>query len=218
MRKKLDSKTKASLGLASVVKILRELTALLVWASIFIEVFIADIGDFWTSIYPSTDIVFDYTLLLILAVLAISWGILGNKLFPKTFGYIAAYPAILILWRTPKLLIKNWAVVIAFSPAIYQFLRTFKLNFIIGVSAIVTAFVVCLAPSESALIPLGMVLIGAYLLRHFVLRFKMAYSSSTIFTILRNNVNNTWNQMNEVATQQWPKGDPNSDEYKQKFG
>ncbi len=202
----------------SLLKGLRECVAMAVWFSFFIEVFVTDIGDSVSTLYPKTQFIFDYSLLLLLSVMAISWLTLGNKRFIQTFGYIVSYPFVIIIWRLPRLFFKNWAIAIAFSPAIHQFISAFKANFVIGVSVIVTSTLVCLVPNDSLLIPIGMSLIGLHLVTHFYKKFKSAYSSETIFTVMRDNVSKIIEKFEKHLEKDKPEGDPESDEYKKKLG
>lgn len=213
---------KALLGVkkwfGSLFRILRECLAIVMWLSIFVEVFITDVGDLVVGEYAQTQFIFDYALLIILSMMAVSWLILGNKRFSQTFGYIVTYPFVLIVWKLPKLFIRNWGVAFAFLPAIHQLLSTFKANFAIGVGVVVTATFVCLSPSDSYIIPIGMVLIGFHLITHFYKKFKSAYSSETIFTVLRGNISNVIDKFERQLEKDKPQGEPTSDDYKKKLG
>ncbi len=202
----------------SACRVVRELLAVTIWLCIFTEVFITDVGDFIVGKYPQAQYIFDYFLLVILSITAFSWLALGNKRFSQTFGYIAGYPFVLVLWHAPKLFVRNWGVVFAFLPAIHQFISTFKLNFAIGVGVIVTATLVCTVPNDSYIIPAGMILIGLHLLRHFYKKFKSAYSSETIFTVLRGNITGVIEKFEDKIQKDKPQGDPESEEYKKSLG
>lgn len=218
MTEKLEMKHKIPKSIGTVLKVVRELLSIFIWLGMFSEIFIADIGDYLVSSYPQLKFAFDYSLLLLLASIAVFWLCLGNKLFSRTFGYILFYPFILLLWKIPKLLFKNWAVVIAFSPAIYHSLKAFKPNFIIAVAVIISAFLICLAPLDYYIVPVCMGLITLYLTRHFIHRFKSAYSSSSIFTVIRDEVENVWEYHKDSIAKKNPGGDPSSEEYRKKLG
>lgn len=218
MKNQDDEKKPQVVAISITLKTVRELLAILIWGSIFTEIFLTDVGDMLLAIAPQLETAFKYRLLIILGLIAILWPVIGNKLLARIFGYIAFYPFILVVWKIPSLFIKNWAVAIAFSPAIYQLIRAFKTNFIIGVAVTITAFVVCLSPPDLLLIPVGMVLIGIYLILHFVNRLRSAYSSSTIFTVLKGNVTNIWDSSKKYISENMPEGDPESEAYKDKLG
>ncbi|EKZ9226914.1 hypothetical protein ACWOKN_004127 [Vibrio vulnificus] len=202
----------------SVFKTLREFLAISLWFSIFAEVFVTDIGDALVASYPQTQFLFDYFLLILLSVMAISWLALGNKRFLQTFGYIVSYPFVVIIWKLPKLFFTNWAVAIAFLPAIHQFVSAFKANFVIGVLVIIAATLVCQAPSDSPVVLAGMAIVGFHLFTHFYKKFRSAYSSETIFTVLRGNTSKVIDEFENYLEKDKPVGDPESDEYKKKLG
>ncbi|WP_305816889.1 hypothetical protein [Photobacterium leiognathi] len=116
------------------------------------------------------------------------WLALGDEIFKRTFGYIVFYPFIIVGWKVPRLLIKNWAMAIAFSPAIHQFAAKAKVNFIISVSIIVFGFLICNAPINIYLIEVGIFVLTINLITHFIKKFKSSYSSETVFTIVRSNI------------------------------
>lgn len=202
----------------SVFKATRECIAIGLWISVFVEVFVTDIGDAVVASYPRAQFLFDFSLLIVLSVMAVAWLALGNKRFLQTFGYIVSYPFVVIIWKLPKLFVKNWAVAIAFLPAIHQFMSAFKANFVIGVGVVIAATLVCLAPSDSQIVPAGMIVVGFHLFTHFYQKFKSAYSSETIFTVLRGNISKAIDKFENYIEKDKPEGDPESDEYKKKLG
>ncbi|NOH32008.1 hypothetical protein [Vibrio chagasii] len=204
--------------LDSVFKSVREVLAISLWISIFAEVFVTDIGDTVVVSYPETQFLFDYSLLILLSLMAMSWLALGNQRFVQTFGYIVSYPFVVIIWKLPKLFFKNWAVAIAFLPAIHQFMSAFKANFVIGVGVIIAATLVCLAPNDSPIVIAGMAIVGFHLFTHFYKKFRSAYSSETIFTVLRDNISKAIDKFESHLEKDKPVGDPESDEYKKKLG
>lgn len=202
----------------SAFKAARECIAIGLWISVFAEVFVTDIGDTIIASYPRAQFLFDFSFLIVLSVMAASWLALGNKRFLQTFGYIVSYPFVVIIWKLPKLIFKNWAVAIAFSPAIHQFMSAFKANFVIGVGVVIAAILVCLAPNDSQIVPIGMVIVGFHLVTHFYKKFKSSYSSETIFTVLSGNISKAIDKFEIYLEKDKLEGDPNSDEYKKKLG
>jgi hypothetical protein len=196
---------------------IREIAAIAIWIIIFTEIFVTDLGDLITKNYPLLDTALHYRLLIILALAAISWLFLGNKIFFRFFVYIIAYPLVLTLWIIPKIIFKNWVLVIAFSPAIYQFIRAFKTNFLISVLLISISFLVCQIKNNPIAITLGISIIALYLCHHFINRFKAAYSSSTIFTVLKNSVSEIQDKAQDNIEKTKPQGNPDSDDYKKKL-
>lgn len=216
MNEKKESRV--SKGFYNILKLFRELVSIFVWICVISEVFIVDIGVSLVSKYPYFQFVFDYNVLLLLASVAITWLIFGYKLLVNTFGYVVFYPFILLLWKIPKVLFKNWAVVIAFSPAIYQSLKTFKRSFIVFVMIIICVFLVCLAPLDYYLVHMSMGVVTIYLVSHFISRLKSAYSSPSIFTVLKDVVRKIWEYQKDLIIKENPSEYTDAEEYKRKFG
>ncbi|MEK6788644.1 MAG: hypothetical protein AABY68_06805 [Pseudomonadota bacterium] len=202
----------------SAFKAARECIAIGLWASVFAEVFVTDIGEIVIDYYPRAQFIFDYALLVILSIMAASWLALGNRIFLKTFGYIFSYPFVVIIWKLPRLFFKNWAVAIAFLPAIHQFISTFKANFIVGVGVFIAATLVCMAPNDNQIIPISMIVVGLHLVNHFYKKLKSAYSSVTIFTVLSGSMSKAIDKFELHLENDKPEGDQSSDEYKRKLG
>lgn len=218
VRNSEETKFNWSDTLSPPLKVVREIVAIIFWASILTQLFVVDLGQVVVSKYPESDFLFKYRFLLIMGVVAFSWLILGNRLFLKSFGYIAIYPFLLAIILIPFLLIKNWVVAVAFSPAIYHFVRTFKSSFIIGVTVLIAAHIACLGPADSLWIPFSISLVGLYLVHHFFNRFRSAYSSSTIFSTLRDYVDKLWCYMKKFLLDNMPKEDLDVKEYEKELG
>ncbi|WP_198781188.1 hypothetical protein [Shewanella putrefaciens] len=218
MNEEIKSGSRVSKSFFTVLKTLREMVSIFTWLCIFSEVFIFDIGVALVSKYPIFQFVFDYNVLLLLGSVAVTWLAFGSKILLKTFGYIAFYPFILSLWTMPRFLFKNWAVVIAFSPAIYQSLKTFKRSFIVFVVIIICVFLVCLAPLDYYVVHISMVAVAIYLVSHFISRLRSAYSSPSIFTILKDAVREIWEYQKDSIIKEKPSENTDSEDYKRKFG
>lgn len=218
MNKPSSFKDHASQTLSTLFRVCREITAIIIWIAISFQIFIIDIGDYLVNLFPVIERFFIYKSIIILSILALMWLILGNRRFFKFFVYILFYPFVLVLWKIPKLLLKNWPVVIAFLPASSQFLRAFKSNFIFSVIYLVSVFLVCVMPADSIFVPVGGALVATYLIRHFTIRFKHAYSSSTIFTEIKDIVSKIWQHTKNHIENSKPDEKLASNEYKQKFG
>lgn len=125
-------------------------------------------------------IIYKYRLLVFLVTIALSWLILGNRKFLIFFGYILAYPFVVVLWKVPRLVFRNWAIAIAFFPAIYATLSALRENFVAFIAALVASLSIYLAESPVPIITC-MVILAIYLIAHYIQRFRIAYSPSTVF-------------------------------------
>ena len=154
---------------------------------------------------PHFAFVAQFRALILLGLIAASWLILGNRRFMLFVGYIIAYPFVFVFWIVPRFALRNWAVVVAFSPAIHSILISFRSSFILFSLALISAFVLCLA-SSALPITACMVFLGAYLILHFVRRFRVAFSPSTVFTDVSGAIRNAWDTIKTSDIVKRPQG------------
>lgn len=164
------------------------------------------------------DWAFRFRFLILLGVIGTFWLLLGNRRFTLFFGYIFAYPIVVIFWIIPRFAFRNWAVFVAFSPALYSIVSIFRTNFILFNAALISAFVICLLPNK-LLIVICMGGLGAYLMRHFGRRFRTAFSTSTIFADFSGRIRSVWEGMGDSdMVNRLQDLNPGSDEYMEKAG
>jgi len=124
--------------------------------------------------------VYPYKFFLIVAGLAAAWLILGGKYTRKIFIYFGAYPFIVLFWRLPKLLFKNWATLLLFAPAIETLISKFKWRFIMASFAMLAVLGISLFTKPLPLV-LGMIVLGAYISLHYLFRIRVAYNPNSLF-------------------------------------
>lgn len=199
------------------VRWLRDAIAILLWFAILTQLFISDLGSWIAEQVPISVFLFRYRFFILLGVVALLWLVLGNRRFLLSFGYIAAYPFVITVWIIPRFILRNWAVAIAFSPAIHSILSRLRASFILFSVAIVSTFVVCLVTNR-VLVVVCMGLLAVYLVTHYFRRFRMAFSPSTVFADVGTIVRKAWEKLRESIPAR-PEGvDQESQEYKQKLG
>lgn len=217
-KKSPAEKVKQAVKLPLPMRWLREGLAILLWVAVVSHLFVFDIGSSirWNSPFAE---IFRYRLLIVLGMAAAFWLVLGNRRFVVFFGYIVGYPFVIVMWIIPRTLFRNWAVVIAFSPAIYSIISTFKISFVLFCGALISAFLVCLT-NTPALITSSMGFLAIYLMVHYLRRFRVAFSPSTVFTDVSEVVRKIWDSFRTSPMAARPDEglDRESDEYKQKFG
>lgn len=155
--------------LSKFARLLREVLAVLAWGLAFTQLFVMDVGALINEAIPLIEPILRYRLLVGLGCLAVLWLILGNRAFLLFFGYIVVYPFVVVLWILPKFAFRNWTVAIAFSPAIYSIITTFRVSFALFTMALIAAFAACLA-EERVIVLLCMLLLGMYLIVHYIRR------------------------------------------------
>jgi len=207
-----------TLRLPAPLRWVREVVALFVWGLAFTLLFVFDVARYLATRLPGLDWALRFRFLVLLGIIAGLWLLLGNRRFMLFVGYVIAYPFVVAFWLLPRVLFRNWAVVVAFSPAVHSILTTFRSSFVLFSAALISSFVICLAPSPSVVITC-MVFLGFYLVVHFFRRFRVAFLPSTVFADVSGAIRNTWNRVKDFEMTKRPEGlDLKSDEYKQKFG
>ncbi len=210
--------TKRPFRLPAAIWWLREIAAIAVWGAAATQLLIFDLAGYIAKRVPVLTLPVRFRLLVVLGVLSILWLILRGQRFTLIVGYVLAYPFVLLFWRLPRLLFRNWPVVVAFSPAIHSLLHTFKSSFVLSSAALIAAFLICLASSR-LVIGLCMAFLAFYLSRHFFRRFRIAFSPSTVFADFSSAIRTTWEQIRHSALAQPADGaEPGTEDYKQKFG
>src|SRR3989441_1941001 len=211
------SQTKSVLG--GLAFALREIVALTVWIFVFVKLFVYDVDLFLIDRYaPQFHEILEYRFFLIIGFLAVSWLILGNCRFRTFVAYVLFYPLIVLLWRIPKLTVKNWATAIVFAPAIESLLVTFKWRFIAGSFTMLAALGIVIS-FQPVILVAGMAILFFYLAAHYVLRFRMAFQPSSVFADVGRIMGEIWSRT--LAQFKKDLGDvaklgPDSDEFRKK--
>jgi hypothetical protein len=184
-----ESKKKTRLkGIAFFV---RESFAIAVWLLIFIKVFVYDVDLLLVNRVPWFQRLYPYKFFLLIGFVAVVWLTLGTKRAWKIIGYITAYPLILLLWRIPKLLFKNWALLLIFAPAIESVIFTLKWRFVFGSFTILAALGVSLFRNRAALI-VCMAFLFVYLSIHYILRLRVAFRPTSVFANIAPTIGEMW--------------------------
>jgi hypothetical protein len=169
----------------------RECLAIAIWFLIFIKVFVYDVDLLIVDKVPWLQRLYPYKFFLLIGFMALVWITLGTKRTWKTIGYIAAYPLILLLWRIPKQIFKNWALLIVFLPAIESVILTVKWRFILGSLTMLAALGICLSRKPGIVIGCMAVLL-LYLSYHYILRLRVAFRPTSVFADIGPTVEGMW--------------------------
>ena len=168
---------------------------------------------------PQAATLLKYKFFVILGLTAALWLILGNCRFRVTIAYLFFYPLILLLWRIPKLLFKNWVVLLVFSPGIHSLITGFRMNFIFASFSLVAALAIAVS-NDPMLLIVAMVLLALYYCRHVVRKFKMAFQPASVFANLAEVIRKFWNSYKDKILPDQVKVesqlDPNSENYRTK--
>ncbi|GIW42403.1 MAG: hypothetical protein KatS3mg076_2980 [Candidatus Binatia bacterium] len=81
----------------------RELLAALLWGVALAHLFVLDVGYTIESRLPAVAVFVRYRLFVLLAVAALIWLAFGGRWFLRSFGYVIAYPLVLLFGSSPRL-------------------------------------------------------------------------------------------------------------------
>jgi hypothetical protein len=198
----------------------RELVAFVIWLFIFIKILIYDIDVLAISILPrQAETFLKYKIFFILGLIAALWLFLGNRRFIRGVVYVIFYPVVVLLWKIPKMLFKNWVLLLVFSPAIHSMITNLRMSFILSVGALLAGLAIIQSNKPAILIP-AMIFLGLYLCRHGVKKIKMAFHPSSVFTNIADAIRKLWAMYEEKIIPDQVKVesklDPTSDAYRQK--
>ena len=199
-----------------VITVLREVCAVILWTFILVKLIAFDIDIYVVEKYvPALRWALNYRFFGLLLV--ISFILLGIRKKPlrQFLIYVATYPIIVFFWRLPKLFFRNWALTIAFAPAIYDMFSTFRSRFVVMTIAIFSALCIILSSRSYLLVP-AMVLLGIYLIMNLYRSLRKAYQSS-VFEGLGDLVKKLRVALEGGQQGLWKKGeyDPETKDYEQ---
>jgi hypothetical protein len=191
-----------------------------VWTLAFTKLFIYDVDLFFIDRYaPHLSVILQYRFFIIIAFLGLSWLVLGNRHFRNSVAYVLFYPLVVLLWRIPKLTVRNWATAIVFAPAIESLIVTFKWRFIAGSFMMLAALGIATS-SQPTILVFGMAMLFFYLAAHYVLRLRMAFQPSSVFVDIGRTMGRIWGEIlshfKKMALEDAAKLDPTSDEFRKK--
>ncbi|WOJ89951.1 hypothetical protein RZS28_01150 [Methylocapsa polymorpha] len=175
------------LKLPAAVRWLRETISIVLWLGLFIHWFIVDLRPWTVSYIQLPEWIYTFRFLIILGLISAFLLVLGARRFVLFFGYIGLYPFVVLLWHLPIMGVRNWALLVAFAPAIYSTVIAFKWRFALFTAALACGAIILWNNSkvlwnDSNLIVIGaMFYLGFYLVLHFVRRFNVAFSPDTVF-------------------------------------
>ena len=158
--------------------LVRECAAIIIWSFLLIKVFIFDIDIYLINkITPDYLWLLDLKILLFMLAISIVWLILGQRSFLKLFAYISGYPLVLLLWRFPLICFKHWAIVIVFSPVLYNAIKRFRSTFILYTFAMTSIAIIIFSTSRWLLLVAIAVLI-VFQVSNIIRIFREAFNPS----------------------------------------
>ena len=198
----------------------REVFAVALWSFLLVKLFVFDIDVFVAQRYaPEIVPLLQSRFFALIGAIAFLWLVLGNDRFRTVVAYVFFYPLVVVGWKIPKWLFKNWAVALTFSPGLIELFRSFKSRFISGSLAVLGALTITVSRNQ-LLVATAMSVLGLYLIAHYWRRFRIAFRPSTVFADAAGLVRRAWNHALSSVIEKEARAaavlDPASDAYQQK--
>lgn len=200
----------------------RELVALLVWGLAFVHLFIADLLGPLAAAVPALAPLVRFRLVLFLGAIGLALLVLSPPRFVALVVFVLVYPLVLLLWRIPQLLFRNWPTVVVFAPAIQGVLSNIRLHILLLTLGSLGAAGIAFG-ERAEVVAASMVALAVYLVSHFARRVRAVFSPSTVFfdagkilrTVWESAIKGSKSVSQSVRLQDL---DPRSPEYEQVFG
>jgi len=161
--------------------LVRESVAVLVWLSLIVKLFIFDFDVYLLAeAWPQGRWIVQYKFFFIGGLSLVWWLCLGTKRALAFAGYVLIYPIVVIFWKVPKRLFKNWAALLIFLPTITAFFKSLKYRCSPAFLALGAATIILL---DIGRVPatLAVLILIVYLVSHYVGRFKLAFTPTEYF-------------------------------------
>lgn len=176
------SETTQKKKISLVIGFLREAFALTSWSYITIKLLFFDFDYYLVNTYiPDLAPILNNKIFIFLGIISLLMIVL-RKNFLSFFLYILAYPLVVIVWKIPKLFIKNWQLTIAFMPALYDIFLDFRKHFIAFALFTIATALIFESRTPYILYP-SMVILILLLLLHIKASFLKAYRSNVFSKI-----------------------------------
>jgi hypothetical protein len=211
--KKTWAQATAPLRLPLWGRVVREIVAIFVWATLIVNVFVVDLLTPALAYSPAAAELYRFRFFILLGVVAVAMAILPKLRFWSTVGYVLFYPIVFAVWLIPRVLVKNWPIFVVFLPAVHSLISSFRVNFALLALALISAAAVVFAESRTATI-VSMVILLLYLARHYFIRIRTAFAPSTVFANVGGAIRTFWESTKSAVDSTDLSGlGPDSEEY-----
>ena len=153
-----------------IFSLFREFCAIIFWCYLVAKVAIFDFDTYIiTKYFPHLVQVLYYKLFLFAAIISILWLSLGKKRFPQFVLYVVVYPIIILIWKIPKTIFRNWSISIVFAPSVFEFVTKFRRYFIMNTLVAFSAIFI-LTSYNKILLSISMLILATFLVFHLYSR------------------------------------------------
>jgi hypothetical protein len=181
-----------------IFSLFREFCAIIFCCYLVVKLAIFDFDTYFiTKYFPNFASVLHYKLFLFAAIICILWLSLGRKRFPQFVLFIIVYPIIILIWKIPKIIFRNWSYAMVFAPSFFEFVTKFRTYFIINTLVALSAIFILTFGNE-ILLSISMLILGTFLIFHLYSSFRKAYRS-TIFSKLNMIISKVKNSLSDTS-------------------
>jgi hypothetical protein len=159
-----------------------ETIAISFWIYVITKLFVYDIDMLLVNTYfPNAAWIINYKFFILLGLTIIILLIFRTKSLLLYGFYVLGYPFILLFWTIPKLSLKNNRFILIFSlvNSIVSFFRSFKYNFIVSASWMISVAVV-LSSDNNNILTFSSVVLFALLVLNYINRFILIFRPTTL--------------------------------------
>jgi hypothetical protein len=161
----------------------RELFAITLWVAAIAKFFVYDFDIYLANRFaPNHAWLLQYKFFGVVAFIAVFALLATQRWFRSLFLHVVFYPFIVLVYLV-ILCCWHWPVVIAFAPGIHSFVRLFQTHLVWISVAILAGFAISVFTTPW-LIVASMILLSAFLMRHYWYDFRRAFVPSGAFTDL----------------------------------
>lgn len=165
-------------------RIILDIFAAICWCYFIVKLAIFDFDTYLIGAYfPQLRVVLDYKLFFLMGATSVLWLALGRKRFPALVAYVLFFPVIIVFWKIPKLVFRDWSTAVILAPSVFSAITGLRTLFIRTTLAALAALCIFVS-SNSVLLSISMTVLGAVLIIHLYCSFRKAYQS-TVFRRLR---------------------------------
>jgi hypothetical protein len=140
-----------------------------------------------TNFFPSQESISEYRFFLYLIIAIIFLILYGRTFFKPIIIYIVFYPLVIIFWKIPKLLYKNWGLFFTLLPAIYSLFISLRTTLLSYFASIFCAFLI-LKDINPISTGISAIFLICFIIWRYYINIQRAYDSKNVFVIVANTI------------------------------
>lgn len=170
--------------LSRVVTRVARLVGFAFWVFLVAKLFFFDIDSYVVNrIDPTLVWLLEYRWIGFLGLLFLG-AVLSRTRNGRNFVFqVVLFPLIALAWLLPSVLVRNWAMVIAFAPMLQELVANLR-GVILWYCLAIASAVLILACGNTYVLTGASVFLGIFLSRHYIREFRKTFQPSSVFADL----------------------------------